>query len=367
MDVLMMPDYSSGNPYQRRLRDALEARGVSVSMTKGECIALLFGGFRLLPILGALREHGRPDVLHLHWIYPFTIGKHLPLTVCKGGQFLLEIAVARLLGIQVVWTVHNLEEHERRAPRLDRLYRHLLVRLSGRVIVHCEAAATEIRETYHLSKGLQEKVHVVPHGHYIECYEDETTPDEARSELDIDPGTTLFLYFGRIREYKNLPELVTAFKQIDRPDAQLLIVGSPRNDELAAQITARFDPEDNVRTEFRFVPEAEIQTYMNAADVVTLPFSELLTSGSAMLAMSFGKPVIVPAIGCVDTLVDGDCGITYDPSDPDALRSAMERAMDIDLEAVGAANYERASSFDWGPISEQTVSLYRDIAATARR
>jgi glycosyltransferase involved in cell wall biosynthesis len=363
MDVLMLPDYSDGNPYQRRLRDALEARSVSVSMTKGECFALLFGGFRLLPILGALREHGRPDVLHLHWIYPFTIGKHRPLTLAKGIQFLLELAVVRLLGVRIVWTVHNLEEHERRAPRLDRWYRHLLVRLSGRLIVHCESARTAVVDAYDLSPALREKIQIVPHGHYIDCYTDETTPAAARAELDVDRDTTLFLYFGRIREYKNVPALVSAFKQLDRSDATLLVVGSPRNAEVAARITARCDPDDNVRTEFRFVPEDEIQVYMNAADVVTLPFSELLTSGSTMLAMSFGNPVVVPAIGCVDTLVTGDCGFTFDPTVDGSLRDVLAQTMDADLEAVGAANYARAAEFDWGPIGAETASLYREVVA----
>jgi len=362
MNVLMMPDYSDGNPYQRRLRDALESRGVTVSLTKGECFAVLFGGFRVMPVLGAFRDRGSPDVLHLHWVYPFTIGKHRPLTLAKGLQFLFELFVARLLGVEIVWTVHNLWEHERRAPRFDRFYRRVIVRLCGRIVVHCEAARGEVVEAYDLPARHREKVTVIPHGNYVDCYPGETTCEEARSRLGLEPDETVFLYFGRIREYKNVPELVTAFKRLDRDDIRLLVVGSPRNDAVADRITAQIGPEDSVRTEFTFVPEEEVQVYMRGTDIVTLPFSDLLTSGSTMLAMSFGKPVVVPGIGCVDELVSGDCGFTFDPDAEGALRAALERALEADLEAVGRHNYERAESFRWGPIGSATAEVYRELA-----
>lgn len=362
MDVLMMPDYSAGNPYQRRLRDALESHGVTVSMTKGACFAVLFGGFRVLPVLGALREQGVPDVLHLHWVYPFTIGTYWPLTLAKGVQFLFELLVVRVLGVEIVWTVHNLWEHERRAPRFDRFYRRAIVRFCDRIVVHCESAREQVADAYDLSERQRERITVIPHGNYVNCYPDETSAEEARLELGLDSDETVFLYFGRIREYKNVPELVRAFKSLGREDARLLVVGSPRNEAVADRITAQTDPEDNVRTEFTFVPEEDVQVYMRAADIVTLPFSDLLTSGSTMLAMSFGNPVVVPGIGCLDELVSGDCGFTFDPDTEGTLQATLAQTLDADLDAIGRHNYERAKSFTWDPIGRDTATVYRSVA-----
>jgi glycosyltransferase involved in cell wall biosynthesis len=42
-----------------------------------------------------------------------------------------------------------------------------------------------------------------------------------------------------------------------------------------------------------------------------------------MLALSFGRPVIAPAIGSLKDLIVQRCGILYDPSQPDGLRNAM--------------------------------------------
>ena len=48
----------------------------------------------------------------------------------------------------------------------------------------------------------------------------------------------------------------------------------------------------------RYIPDAELQVWLRAADVVVLPFRDILTSGSAILALSFGRAVVAPALGC---------------------------------------------------------------------
>ena len=53
---------------------------------------------------------------------------------------------------------------------------------------------------------------------------------------------------------------------------------------------------------------------MNASDVVVLPFRDILTSDSAILAMSFGKPVITPAIGCTLDILKDSRNFPYNPS-----------------------------------------------------
>ena len=42
--------------------------------------------------------------------------------------------------------------------------------------------------------------------------------------------------------------------------------------------------------------------FFSAADLVVLPFSDIMHSGSAILALSFNKPVLVPARGALPEL-----------------------------------------------------------------
>ena len=58
----------------------------------------------------------------------------------------------------------------------------------------------------------------------------------------------------------------------------------------------------NIRFYFEFVQAAEMQRFMRAADLIVLPYREILNSGSVMLALSFSRPVLVPAFGALSEL-----------------------------------------------------------------
>lgn len=357
--MLFVPDFSGGNPYQDELAAALERRGTSVSMA--------ISGVSNLPFAAAVRSEGLPDVLHIHWIYPFLIGRYPVVTVLKGTRLLVELIVLKLLGVEVVWTVHNLRDHERRTPRTELLYRHLVARLSDTVLVHCPAAREALVETLSLPDRTRDRIEVVRHGHYIDSYPNDTTAAEARRELDVSPEKRTFLYFGRIRAYKNVCGLVDTFERLDDDDVELLVVGRPGSEELGEAVADRCANDDRVRYVPEFVPEAEVQTYMNAADVVVLPFRDVLSSGSAVLAMSFGNPVIAPNIGCVASLLAEQSELTYDPDADDGLYRALRRAPAADLEAVGARNYRLLRrEYDWDDIADRTLRAYGGANAAGR-
>jgi len=66
---------------------------------------------------------------------------------------------------------------------------------------------------------------------------------------------------------------------------------------------------------------------MNACDVCVLPYRDSTTSGAAVLAFSFGKPVIAPAMGSFLELVADGRGIAYDPAESDGLLHAMQQVV----------------------------------------
>ena len=52
---------------------------------------------------------------------------------------------------------------------------------------------------------------------------------------------------------------------------------------------------------------------LQASEVIVLPFRASTTSGSLVQALSWPRPCIVPAMGCLPTQMDADAGILYPP------------------------------------------------------
>ncbi|MFD1686154.1 glycosyltransferase [Halobellus litoreus] len=362
LTVLMCPDYRESNPYQSELIAGLETRSVEVTATDA--------GWAF-PLLRGLRRQGVPDVLHLHWLHRFVItNRRFPaaLAILLGARLVLEIALLRALGVRIVWTVHNLLDHERTAPRSELAVRHAVARLVDRIIVHCDAAADSVEETYRLPERVADRVRVVPHGNFVNVYENDVSQSTARERLDLPPDVPVVAFFGLIRPYKNVPGLIEAFKRLSGT-ARLLVVGNPWNDDVADRVRAANADDERVHTVLEYVPEDQIQVYMRATDAVALPFDSVLTSGSVVLAMSFGRAVVAPLMGCLPGLVGSEGGHLYDPGDAEGLKVALRRAIDDRerLREMGLRNRDVAQAYDWDRVAERTRDVYTlDAARTYR-
>ena len=90
-----------------------------------------------------------------------------------------------------------------------------------------------------------------------------------------------------------------------------------------------------------------------------LPFQKILTSGSVMTAFSFGKPVVVPRIGCLTELVRNRVGVAYESKAAGALKQAMVGVQDLDLEQCSEEAMKLAKSISWDRIAKNTAEVYQ--------
>jgi glycosyltransferase involved in cell wall biosynthesis len=107
----------------------------------------------------------------------------------------------------------------------------------------------------------------------------------------------------------------------------------------------------NVRLFLDFVTGHAVQYYLNAADILVLPYTDMINSGSYVLGLSFGCCMVVPLEGAVAELAThGVDAITYDPRDPDGLKQAVEQALamsEAERAAIGAQAFVLAQRLHW--------------------
>lgn len=333
MKVAMLPrsPWWRENPYLGLLETGLRQLGVATADDPNDGLS-----WRWL-----LQNRGVVDVLHLHWVHYHYERDTALYSALALFIFAAKLALARVVGYRLVWTLHNLQPHEHRHPQIDRACWQIMALLAHRIIVHCEETGRQLRLRYGRRRGM----YVIPHPNYVGVYPPPPDQREARRQLGLDETNLVFLCFGAVRPYKGFQEAITAFKQLPDPDARLVIAGRPLDEAIAQEIATLAQDDRRIVTVLRFIPNAELPIYFSAADAVVLPFRTITTSGSAILAMSLARPVLAPALGCLPELLAGDRGILYDPADPESLARAMRRCRELDLKAMGCAAYEWIAPF----------------------
>ena len=98
----------------------------------------------------------------------------------------------------------------------------------------------------------------------------------------------------------------------------------------------------------------------NASDIVVLPFSKILTSGTANLAMSFSRPVIVPRVGCLPELIEPGMGWLFEQDNPVSLAEVMDKSAQSEVEKVGNKAFRKLSKCTPERFAEQTIHAYYD-------
>lgn len=353
-----MAPFFTNNPYQSMIARALERAGHEVSAVDRDERSER-------DVLAGLPADA--DVLHLHWLHPYHArpGRLRALLACE--RLLRRIDSVRRSGGALVWTLHNLHDHEGRRPLLERRLASAVARRADRIVVHSETGRRLAAGV--LGPDAAGRLAVCPHPHYLEAYPPPPPRAEARARLGLPEDRRVFLFFGRIRPYKGLLEVMDSFGGGELPGSPLLLVAGKAHDRrLRLRLKRRAKRRRDVRLLYGRVDPADVGALLAAADVALLPYRDVLTSGAALLFLGAGLPVVAPTLGDLGELVDASCGFPYDPDEPDGLRRALleaSRAEPGTLEALGRNARARVAGRDPDRVARRHVEIYRE--ALARR
>ena len=351
--AILLPSYR-WNPYQRLLAAALVEQGI-------EAVPVHEWSKRA-PLLGTWWSQDRPDVVHVHWIHEFLGGSKGTPSSRSVRWFEWQLRILRARGVRVIWTVHNLKGHEASGVDTNDAAAHrAIIEYADAVILHCDYARDALIELYQPSAEARSRMHVLAHGSYVQQYDVDADQLATRRTLGLPDAGTVFAFVGSIRGYKNVGELLDAFMSVEElePNDRLLISGKPLPKKLGRQLEKLAAQDRRIVLQLDRLSEDELSQTLRASDAVVLPFRDILTSGSAILALSHGRPVIAPAMGCLPGTLPADATFLYDPDADGALAGAMRQAATADLAAMGQRARAYADTVDWGPIAAETAALYR--------
>jgi beta-1,4-mannosyltransferase len=345
VNVLAWPASSevSGNEYNSLLTRAVATASGTTTVE--------FSPLRLL--------RGNWDVWHLHWPdHLFRTRRLIPL-LAKLAVLAVLVEWARLRQTRIVWTVHNTQPHAAGRPRLHRRYLRWLARRVDAAIALSDVGAAQARAAFPALAG--RPLSVIPLGHYLDAFPNRVTRREARATIGLDEHVRVIAFVGRISPYKGVPELVRAFRAVEDHDIRLLVAGEPLAAGIRAELEAAAAADPRVVLHLRHVADDELQVFFNASDLVALPYREILHSASALLALSFGRPVLAPARGAL-TELEREFGADWirlyvGPLGPDVLR----RTLSVSAPDPQALLGELRVRLDWARIGRATSDVYESV------
>jgi glycosyltransferase involved in cell wall biosynthesis len=201
---------------------------------------------------------------------------------------------------------------------------------------------------------------VIPHGDYRGTYPATVTKSDARKQLGLSDFEKVVLFFGGISPYKNVPHLIETFHIANVPNATLIVAGRPATaiDEQNVLVSAQQG--SRVQLHLKRVPVEDVQIFFAAADLVALPFQEIMNSGSAILALAFDRPVLVPDRGSLPELqlqVGPEWIRTFKGQlSGEELRAAIDWSRNSNRPV-----HPNLSAFAWPAIARDTLTLYEKL------
>jgi glycosyltransferase involved in cell wall biosynthesis len=280
----------------------------------------------------------RPDVVILQWWTTFWV----------PAWFVLGVLNRLFLRRPLVIICHNVLPHEVRW--WDLWLARLVLRLGTRFIVQ------SLEEKGRLLDMIPEAhIDVAPHPVYDMFADQRISKEEARRRLGLSLGVPVLLFFGIVREYKGLKDILAALPKIQaRLGSVILVVAGEfwEDKRPCLEMSERLRVSDSVIIEDRYIPNEEVPLYFSAADVLVAPYRRATGSGVIQMAMGFRVPVITTSMsGLTEIVVDGKTGFVVPPADPEALATAITRYFQEAHRTGMVQEIARSTrDFSWGSV-----------------
>lgn len=257
----------------------------------------------------------------------------------------------KLIRKPLVVTIHDHIPHTGKdsiIAEADRKRSHQLWRNADATIVHGKKIRSELVSEKPWTKN---KTFVINHGVL------------GQGQVEMIPQTSnVFLFFGRIEEYKGLSVLLDACDILNREGVEFEVIVAGRGSDLENH-KERIKSIPQVTLEESYIPAQEIPMYFNKAKAVLMPYLDATQSGVACLAFNFGCPVIATDVGSLsETIIHDYNGLIVGRADPVALAHQIKQLINNHELSKRLSNNALAfakKELSWNHISDQTLRAYK--------
>ncbi len=356
--ILIYP--SAPTKYTEQLLKSVNAAGTIVQLIPSRSPSATLG-LLLLPLRAPFLRLRGVRVIHIHWVYDFS----LHWAQSNGARKLVQlwfftwIRALKLCNIKIVYTKHNELPHQRTFAN-DQLSMSFLQDHSSALVVLNELSLTKIAKS-----NSEQKIELIPEGPLL--IPTTYSRDQMRGELSVTPNNKLIVLTGNLQPYKGVDKLVTGL--ITLPKNFSVRIAGRASSEYQEKLISLATPlsEDGIDIEIVFgrLSENKYGGYLVAADYFCVPFGEINNSGSLNAAMCSGLPLIIPRIAEL-SWVPQEAAILLERNgageyDFEGLFRELSQVTTDRYEAMKSAAQKWSESLSWEAVGESHRRMYRAL------
>ena len=296
----------------------------------------------ILRALRFLREQRPESVLFQWW------------TGAVLHSYVLLAMAARRQGARILIEIHEIQDpgEAGMAPARSyvRLFGRWLMGMADGYLVHSEFDRAALGRSFGI---VGRPIKVVRHGPFSHYAVAESAPLR-----EVPEDACNILFFGTIRPYKGLEDLVRAFELLvsEHEHCWLTVVGETWEDwTQPIEMIEASKHRDRITLVNEYVSDAEVSRWFAGADIVSLPYRRSSASGPLHLTMDAGLPVVVTDVGGLGEATNGyDGAVLVAAGDPESLCDGLRRAI-----ALRGRRFEDPSS--WAENADSVLALLEEV------
>jgi len=289
-----------------------------------------------------------PDAIVAQWWHPF-FGPTYSGVISR---------LRRRSRVPAVFLCHNVFPHERpRLPGVGRLLAWSLVRTFRHVdgfLAHSEELVDQIKD---LRQGAV--VRRIFHPAY------DFYPRTGRQQ--VSGNRPRLLFFGNVRRYKGLEVFLQALGIVRKEMLfEATVAGEFYIDAAPFRaLGSQLGLDDSLVWKDCYIPNEEVPSLFEQADLVVLPYLEATQSGVVPLAYRFGVPVIASNVGGLSEVVqDGRTGYLVPSRNAEALARRIVQYFREKKRDEFEANIERfREQLSWDQVVRTLIEVVEEVKA----
>ena len=244
----------------------------------------------------------KPDVIH---------------SQCEFSSFLFARHIAKKTGAPIIHTYHTIYEDYQYMFIKRKIGKKIVKLYSRKLLNHTQAVIAPTEKVKNLLEryGVRREIYTIPTGIDTKNFSwdmPESEKQQRKRELGIPVDKRILIFVGRLAQEKNIEELLRFYKELDKKDVILLLVGDGPYRAEIEEMVKELDLTDRVYLT-GMVPKEKVALYYHLGDIFVCSSTSETQGLTYAEALASGLPCVCKRDACLTGIVqDGYNGYQYD-------------------------------------------------------